>query len=213
MDVSPLALTKLFLAELPIIIKTFFLALFHLSPTSPVQDITTQLVVATVRPILGTPAGLKKAQRQTAKDLPIRGPGWVSKVVIPRPRDADRGVNVISGSGGHHQDSGEGIVHVKAAVEKAFKILGDGTEELAMPELVDVEAEWNAYRSGVGWLAKRPKVNEEVMYGMMMKDVNGQQMGEEGPTILYLHGGAFWYVILSSLQPCIYIYGSNGYLD
>ena len=199
MDVSPLALTKLFLSELPIIIRTFFLALFHLSPTSPVQDITTQLVVATVRPILGTPAGLKKAQRQTAKDLPIRGPGWVSKVVIPRPRDEDRDVRVISGSGrgGSSRGPGEGVVYLRQAVEKAFRILGDGREELMMPELVNVEAEWNAYRSGVGWLAKRPKVNEEVMYGMMMKDVEGQQMGEEGPTILYFHGGAFWYATTS----------------
>lgn len=207
MDVSPLALTKLFLAELPIIIKTFFLAIFHLSPTSPVQDITTQLVVATVRPILGTPAGLKKAQRQTAKDLPIRGPGWVSKIVIPRPGDEDRGASVISGSerGDPNPGSGDGVVHVKEAVEKAFRILGDGTEELMMPGLVDVEAEWNAYRSGVGWLAKRPKVNEEVMYGMMMKDVEGQQMGEEGPTILYLHGGAFWYVITLFPRSCLHV--------
>ena len=179
MDVSPLGLIRVILPQIPNLIKVALLALLHLSPTSGVQDISTQLVVALVRPILGTPAGLKVSQRQTTRDLPIRGPIWVSKVNIPRPEDEDHEGGV--------RDKGKDVCGILEGIEKVIRVLGDGTETFAMPTIENVEAEWNAYRPGASWLAARPKMEEKVQYQRMMKDVK-----TDAPTILYFHGGAFW---------------------
>ena len=56
-----------------------------------------------------------------------------------------------------------------------------------LPEMIDVQAEWTGYRSGVPAIATRPDLPEHKQYKMMMREV-----APNGPTILYFHGGGFW---------------------
>ena len=192
MDVSPLAIAKVLVPELPNIIRVAFLAIFHLSAASPLQDPLTQILVSVIRPVLATPASIALSQRQTSHDLPIRGPIWVSKVTLPGPEDGDirfrtKETRVDSGFAEMEADvKEEKVMGVMEAIRAAFEVLGDGTETFTEPEIADVEAEWNAYRCKARWWTGRPECDEGEMYERMMHDV-----GDDGPTILYFHGGAF----------------------
>ncbi|ORY70176.1 alpha/beta hydrolase fold-domain-containing protein [Pseudomassariella vexata] len=186
MDVSPLALARVIIPQIPNIICVAFLALLHLSTTSPLQDTLTQILVAITRPILGTPACIARSQRQTRFDLPIRGPIWVSKVTLPRPTDENLLLEPNGARSATLCVKDGKVMGIMEAVRAAIKVLGDGRETFTEPELVDVEAEWNAFRSNARWWSARPNISEREQYNKMMEDV-----GNDGPTVLYFHGGAF----------------------
>lgn len=81
----------------------------------------------------------------------------------------------------------DGAIDIREAVKRAISALGNGKEDYELPKVVDVEAEWTAYRGNVGHFARRPNVSEKEQYDKMMREVD-----TDSPVILYFHGGAFW---------------------
>lgn len=80
---------------------------------------------------------------------------------------------------------------IEEAMITAIDYLGDTKYEGKFPELADVEAEWTGHRGGVSHLARRPDITEYEQYRKLMQEVEPDSM-----TVLYFHGGAFWYVSL-----------------
>ncbi|KAF2420529.1 hypothetical protein EJ08DRAFT_598345 [Tothia fuscella] len=176
MDTSPLGLVRSVIPRIPHAVYTSFKAflgtlsgglLFEDNP----QDLITQLAVIFIRPVLGTPASILESQRQLNYDWGIYGKMWISKITIPEPED-------------FFFEDGP-IMGVKQAVLAAIKELGSNQFDPCGCGLADVEAEWTAHRSGVSYVKKRENIAESEHYGKMMRDV-----GDEGPVILYTHGGA-----------------------
>ncbi|KAF7960037.1 hypothetical protein EAE96_001637 [Botrytis aclada] len=172
MDISPFGIAKAVIPNLPSVIKTAILALLSPSPNASVQDVITEVIVVTARPMLSTPAAILKSQIQSRIDWGVWGPMWIAKYTIPRPQDD------------FHDN--ERVYGIRNALVKAIKELGTGDNAFDLPEIVDVQAEWTGYRNGVSAFARRPDVSECKQYEMMMKEV-----APNSPTILYFHGGAF----------------------
>ncbi|KAF7899034.1 uncharacterized protein EAF01_008247 [Botrytis porri] len=172
MDISPLGIAKAVIPNLPLVLKTAILALLSRSPNASVQDVITEVIVVTARPVLNTPAAILKSQIQSQIDWGVWGPMWIAKYTIPRPQDDCHDNERIHG--------------VKNALLKAIKELGTGDNVFVLPETVDVQAEWTGHRSGVSNFARRPDISECKQYEMMMREVT-----LNSPTILYFHGGAF----------------------
>jgi hypothetical protein len=177
MDISLRGLATTLVFQIPQIIVTLALALIRLIICDKAypQDFLTELIVAIARPVLGTPASLLLSQTQLNRDRRIWGSIWISKCVIRKPED--------------YVGGGTNVAGVKEAVYRAIKHLGDDNCEVQNIDVVDVEAEWTGYRSGVSWMASRPNLPEGEQYQKLMDTVL-----EESPTILYFHGGAFWLV-------------------
>jgi hypothetical protein len=173
MDVSPLGIIKTTLPQVPLIIKTAILAFLGLSPNADVQDALTEIIVVAGRPILSTPTALLRSQKQLKLDYGIWGRMWIAKYTIPA---AQIGTNSV-----------QGAIDIQEAVKRAISALGSGKEDYELPKVVDVEAEWTAYRSHVGHFARRPDLSEKEQYNKMI-----QEVGPDSPVILYFHGGAFW---------------------
>ncbi|TGO66648.1 hypothetical protein BOTNAR_0057g00320 [Botryotinia narcissicola] len=172
MDISPLAIVNAVIFNLPLVIKTVVLALLSRSPNASVQDVITEVIVVTARPMLSTPAAILKSQIRSQIDWGVWGPIWIAKYAIPRPQDDCH--------------DNERVYGVRNALVKAIKELGTDDNAFDLPEIVDVQAEWTGYRSGVSTIARRLDIPECKQYEMMMKEV-----APNSPTILYFHGGAF----------------------
>ncbi|KAM0320818.1 hypothetical protein ACHAO8_000112 [Botrytis cinerea] len=172
MDISPLGIAKAVIPNLPLVIKTAVLALLSRSPNASVQDVITEVIVATARPLLSTPAAILKSQVQSQIDWGVWGPIWIAKCTVPKPGDDCNGKKRVCG--------------VRNALVKAIKELGAEDNVFDLPEIIDVQAEWTGYRSGVSISTRRPDIPEDEQYEMMMKEV-----APNSPTILYFHGGAF----------------------
>ncbi|KAI9647565.1 hypothetical protein NHQ30_003950 [Ciborinia camelliae] len=172
MDISPIGIAKAVIPNLPLIIKTTILALLSRSPNASVQDVVTEVIVVTARPMLSTPAAILKSQIQSQIDWGIWGQIWIAKYTIPKPQD-DCYEN-------------KGAYSAREALVKAIEELGDENNAFDLPEIVDVQAEWTGYRNGVSAFARRPDIPEHEQYNMMMREV-----APGSPTILYFHGGAF----------------------
>lgn len=162
---NPTALIRVLLPRTPLILKT---ALYHslwLSPTSSKWDLRTELTINILRTFLdgSKPASISKQQNFSLRDPGIKGPMWISKVVLPRPDSDD----------------------VRDAVVRAIEGLKEGGEMYTLPEVKAVEAEWTGYRSGVNANAPELDISEEEKYENLMKEVKSDV------TILYFHGGAY----------------------
>lgn len=175
MDISPLGIFKNTIGQVPLIIKTAFLALIGASPNADVQDAITEIITVAARPVFSTPAPLLTSQRQFNKDWGIWGRMWVSKVVVPANEDDER------------TDPAATCPGPRDALVQAIEALGDGNNNIYdLPKVADVEAEWTGYRRNAWHLAMRPSIMEREQYDKMMDEV------EPGAaTILYIHGGAF----------------------
>ena len=181
MDISPSALYRNWLPNLPSILRTSVLAVLGRTENTEHQDALTQIIVAAARPILQTPAALKKAQNFFCTDWPVIGRTWVAKYTIPVRLE-------------RREKTNSAALDVREAVKFAITKLnppylqstdGDGRDPCTMPGLVPVETEWTAHRPHAWPISLLPRDTQANLYERMMKDVPS-----DGPTILYLHGGA-----------------------
>lgn len=184
MDISVYGILRNTLPVIPLAVKTAFLSLFGISPNADVQDTITEIITILARPILGTPASLLKSQLQLNYDYGVWGRMWVARCCVPSFKDVTSLV-----------DGREYVVGVRDALRLAIKELDDMNESEAgtytIPEVVDVEAEWVGYRAGVWHTARKPSFSEREQYEAMMEEVGNKN---NAPTMLYIHGGAMWYV-------------------
>ncbi|PQE29811.1 lipase esterase protein [Rutstroemia sp. NJR-2017a WRK4] len=172
MDISPIGIAKVIIPNLPLILKTAVLALLARSPNASVQDVITEIIVVSARPMLATPAPILKSQIQSQKDWGVWGPMWIARYTIPCT-----GPGFLSDS--RYPTPTE-------ALRRAIEYFGNKKDALNPPRIVDVEAEWTGYRGGVSAIARRPDLPEYEQYNMLMEEVD-----QGGPTMLYFHGGAF----------------------
>ncbi|KAI9713565.1 MAG: hypothetical protein M1820_000947 [Bogoriella megaspora] len=89
-------------------------------------------------------------QKATARDLPVKGPLWVSKFTIATPEEDE-------------------------ALSLLIRTIDDmcvGGEKYVRPTFVATDAEWTGYRAGVGNDAKEPSISEKDKYNEMMKEVS-----------------------------------------
>lgn len=155
-------LLKAVLARVPMILKTLIQHGIHMSPVSGRQDLRTELVVAIIRSFMTFSNSVSKTQHNSMRDPGIKGPIWVSKVVLPSPE-----------------------IDVRNAVLHAIDELRTGDESFDIPGIASVEAEWTGYRSGVDKNAPQPNISETEKYHELRKESTSDT------TILYFHGGAY----------------------
>lgn len=157
-----IGLLKALLIRIPLILKTLFLHGVHMSPVTGKQDLRTELTTAIIRSFITFKLPLGQTQKNSMRDPGIKGPMWVSKVVLPEP-----------GFG------------VRDAVLSAIESLRSGEETFDFPAVDAVEAEWTGYRSGVGKRTPQPDISEEQKYRELRRESTSDM------TILYFHGGAY----------------------
>jgi hypothetical protein len=177
MDITPIGLVRNLLPGVPRFLLTIIQASLGISPNATHQDALTELVRLIARPVLGTPSSLLQSQENSCRDIPICGPMWIAKCTVTRPEI--------------HFAGSEFRFGIEQAMVKAIEYLGGAAYEGNVPEIVDVEAEWTGYRGGVSYLARRPDMPEYEHYRKLMQEVES-----DSPTILYFHGGAFWFVFV-----------------
>lgn len=153
---------KALLIRIPLILKTLFLRGIYMSPVSGKQDLRTELTTAIIRSFVTFKLPLEKAQKGSMRDPGIKGPMWVSKVVLPQPE-----------------------IDVRDAVLRAIEELKTGDETFDVPDIAAVEAEWTGYRSGVDKTTPQPDLSETEKYRALRKETTSDM------TILYFHGGAY----------------------
>ncbi|KAK2809797.1 hypothetical protein FQN50_003437 [Emmonsiellopsis sp. PD_5] len=169
MQQMDMAMVKALLARVPMILKICILHALSLSPASGKQDLSTELRVNLVRSFMSFEVPVGKVQRGAMKDPGIKGRMWISKVKMPRPAEDE----------------------VLQSLIKAIEHHKEGDETYKVPDLIDVEAEWTGYRSGVDTKAPLPDISEEEKYKRLMDEV------KEDVTVLYFHGGAYYL-----MDPC-----------
>lgn len=157
-----IGLLRAFLLRIPLILKTLFLHGFHMSPVSGKQDLRTELTTAIIRSFITFKLPLTQTQKNSMRDPGVKGPMWVSKVVLPEP-----------GFG------------VRDAVVSAIETLRSGEETFDVPGVGPVEGEWTGYRGGVGRRTPQPDISEEEKYRLLRRECTSDM------TILYFHGGAY----------------------
>ncbi len=179
MDVSLPGLLRNWLPNSPGILWTSVLAATGLTDNTEHQDAITQIIVASARPILQTPAPLKRSQEIFSTDWPVIGRMWISKYTIPIRAD-------------DHSKSDAAALNVCEAIKHAISTLNPPYLQsttrscpCAISDLCDVETEWTAYRPRALPIEPLPRYTQAKLYQRMMDDVPSV-----GPTILYLHGGA-----------------------
>lgn len=177
MDITPIGLVRNLLPGVPRFLLTALQASIGQSPNADHQDAWTELVRLIARPVLGTPSSLLQSQENSRRDIPIFGPMWIAKCVLPKTESQFEGSAYTFG--------------IEQAMIKAFDYLGGRAYEGTFPAIVNVEAEWTGYRGGVSYLARRPDLPEYEQYQKLMHEVES-----DSPTILYFHGGAFWFVFV-----------------
>lgn len=176
-QVSPLASARMFLPNLPSVLKSAVYHSLWLSPTSTKWDLRTELTVAFLRGILGgsKPTPILKQQRFTLKDPGIKGPMWISKVTLPAPSDEGDILSLLTSAIDDLKDS--------------------GGEQYTIPSVVPVEVEWTGYRRNVSADRPRPDLSEAHHYEKLISEVTSDV------TILYLHGGALFLCDPSTHRP------------
>lgn len=157
-----IGLLKEMLVRIPLILKTLFQHGVHMSPVSGRQDLRTELLVAIIRSFMTFRHTITQTQKNSMRDPGIKGPMWVSKVVLPQPE-----------------------VDVRNAVLHAIDELKTGDETFDLPGISSVEAEWTGHRSGVDKNSPQPDISETEKYHELRKESSSDT------TILYFHGGAY----------------------
>jgi acetyl esterase/lipase len=177
MDITAVGLSYNFLPNLPKLAKTILLSPIGQSQNSEHQDTLTEMIVVAARPVLRTPAPIKRSQDAINADYGVFGRIWISKYTVPEHPNA------------RTQSLG---LDVRDAVELGITSLQplhnpqwSGSCPCQIPEQRGVETEWTGYRNNVSHVATLPKISERELYHEMMKEVS-----PNGPTILYFHGGA-----------------------
>lgn len=135
MDISLSGIWRYWLPTLPATLRTSLLAGLGQTENAEQQDVLTQIIVANARPILQTPAALKRSQDFFNTDWPVVGRTWVSKYTIPVPT-------------GQQSKSDSAALDVREAVKFAITKLSPdylqtaaGDCPCAISELCAVEAE------------------------------------------------------------------------
>ena len=163
MDITVTGLLLNCVPNLPKLLKTALLSSIGQSENSNHQDALTETIVVAARPVLQTPAPIKKAQNVFNTDHGVFGRMWISKYTIPGPSKAV---------------SGKESLDVRGAVELGITTL-QSSHNMRTPqscpcpisEQREVETEWTAYRKGVSHIATLPKNPQAELYREMMKDV------------------------------------------
>lgn len=104
-------------------------------------------------------------QKQSRRERPASGPVWVSRVSFSTSDDAVRQVLF------------EGIKNLSS----------DCSETFTPPSLMPVKLEWTGYRKDASAQCPEPGVSEAQKFENLMQEVSSNI------TILYVHGGGYWY--------------------
>ena len=73
--------------------KITTLALLARSPKTSVQNVSTEIIIVTARPVLSTPAVILKSQVQSRIDWGVWGHTWIAKYTVPKPEGDRRDVS------------------------------------------------------------------------------------------------------------------------
>lgn len=177
--------TKTFLSllpRIPLVLRVALLHVLRLSKQSRYVDLRTALTIAVIRSFIKTsqPRSISSTQRLFLGDPGVKGRIWVSRYTAPvPPDDAHGGVRDVLG--------------------RAIQALGghDGSRAgFHVPELAPVEAEWTGYRPGVARNSALEVTSDKDTFDRMMQDC-----ASGGPTVLYLHGGAYWLMDPATHRP------------
>ena len=106
---------------------------------------------------------ISQQQALTTKDIPAKGPMWVSRATFHTALD----------------------YRARSIVFNAIQGLGNGEEVYASPSLSNVEGEWVGFRGGVGMTEGEPDISEKDKYTSLMQETRSKL------TMLYIHGGTF----------------------
>ncbi|KAF5622866.1 AB hydrolase superfamily [Fusarium sp. NRRL 52700] len=166
MDSATLETVRTVVPLLPLIVRQGLAHILNLSDSSKYLDLRSAIIIACLRVILTpeAPRSISSVQRLTLRDSGIKGHIWVSKYASPQPPETS----------------------VRDALISTLEHLGGSTCRVPVPDLVDVEAEWTGYRTGVARGAPLPDVSERERYHGMMQECT------KPTTVLYLHGGAYY---------------------
>jgi acetyl esterase/lipase len=166
MDSATLETLRTVVPLLPLIVRQGLAHILNLSDSSKYLDLRSAIIIACLRVILTpkAPRSISSVQRLTLRDSGIKGHIWVSKYASPQPPETS----------------------ARDALISTLERLGGSTCRVPVPDLVDVEAEWTGYRSGVARGAPLPDVSEQERYHGMMQEC------KKPTTVLYLHGGAYY---------------------
>ncbi|QDS75594.1 hypothetical protein FKW77_006310 [Venturia effusa] len=165
MDSSFLGIIKMLIETVPVVFKILLQRALGLSKTAHKRDLRTELIVSIVavmfRRMRYTP--MLQIQQSSIRDPGIKGPMWISKIVLPVPeKDA------------------------RMALIRSIEGMGYGnSERYVRLELASVYAEWTGYRA-VSANAPQPPMSEEAKYASLMKET------ASNVTVLYFHGGAYY---------------------
>lgn len=134
-------------------------------PNPSTADLATTVKQARTAMTTRLSTAICKLQQQTTRDREAKGPMWVSRVVLPAPREDD----------------------ARQTVCDAIKILGGGDEQYICPTTEDVRAQWVGHRAGVSNAEHEPVMSEAEKFRCLMREV------ECRTTLLYMHGGGHLY--------------------
>ncbi len=105
-------------------------------------------------------------QAATAQDRPAKGPVWISRVRIEAPTDSN----------------------VRQHFLEAVANLGKGDEVFSLPQYTPIQGEWVGKRTDtIDPAAAEPIMSESAKFHTM------QNQRTSSTTILYLHGGAYFF--------------------
>ncbi|KAL3466485.1 alpha/beta hydrolase fold-domain-containing protein [Aspergillus heterothallicus] len=162
----PFQTLPLLLTTALILLKTIFLHILGLSPTSKKWDLHTALTVTALRAILSQShkSSITAQQQRSIQDRPVRGPMWTSRVTFPvSPSES-----------------------IREAVFDAIQALGNGHQEYALPKCEPVTAEWTGYREIEKASTPESEITEKEKYARLMDETTSPVM------LLYFHGGAYY---------------------
>ncbi|KAH8692634.1 putative lipase/esterase [Talaromyces proteolyticus] len=161
---NPTALLKAVLMRIPLLFRTLLFHGLNMSPVSGKQDLRTEMTVTIIRSLLDASLPVGKQQHRSMNDPGIKGPMWISKVVLPAPEETIR----------------------TAVIQTADQLKNDESQTFEIPPVVPVEAEWTGYRGGVDKNAPQLDISEEKKYQALKADAKSDMV------ILYIHGGALY---------------------
>lgn len=115
-----------------------------------------------LKPVLFAPVSMQ--QMVTARDIPAKGPVWVSRTTFDKPED-------------NHE--------LGSVLKDAFQALDFGGDSTYDFSIEDVDVQWTAYRPAGKEKEPEPEISEREKFNGIMKDVSRDTV------ILYAHGGFY----------------------
>ena len=104
---------------------------------------------------------LSERQALSTRDLPFKGPLWISRIAFPVVGDYE----------------------LRRIFLQAVTELGDGAVRFALSDTDSVKAEWNGYQRSKP--RREAKLSEREAYDCLLRDVSSEV------TVLYVHGGGY----------------------